>query len=83
MDLERAWAISSLVSSSWEGWGASLPLPGGAGLGGKKGSRRAWLIVTGESASGREGKRGVFRGATNFFAVHMFCEVVLAKMEDQ
>ena len=37
----------------------------------------------GESASGREGKQGVFRGETNFFAVHMFCGVVLAKKVDQ
>ena len=39
--------------------------------------------MAGESASGREGNRGVFLGATNFFAFHMFCGVVLARVEDQ
>ena len=81
--MERAWAISALVRGSWEGWGVSLPRMGRAGLAGKKWSRRAWLIVAGESASGREGKRGFFLGETNFFAVHIFCWVLLARKEDQ
>ena len=59
----------------------SLPQLGGAGLGGKKWLRRAWLIEAGELDSRREGNRGVFLGEANFFAVYMFCVVVLAKKE--
>ena len=81
--MESAWVISSLVSGSWVGWGTSLPRFRGAGLGGKKWARRAWLIVAGELASGREGNRGVFLGETNFFSIHMFCGVVLARKADQ
>ena len=40
-------------------------------------------MEAGVSAPGRAGNRGVLQGATNFFAVHMSCEVVLAKNTDQ
>ena len=41
------------------------------------------MISTGELASGRLGKRGVLRGVTNFFAVHMLWGVVLARKSAQ
>ena len=78
-DLARAAAISSLVRGSADGWGWRRPRVGSSGLGGKKWSRRALLISTGESAPGRSGKRGVLRGVTNFFAVQMLWGVVLAR----
>ena len=49
----------------------------------KKWSNRAQLIEAGESARGRVGNWGILWGATNFFAVHMFCGVVLAMNDDQ
>ena len=82
-DLDSAAAISSLVRGSAEGWRWRRPRVGSSGFGGKKWSRRALLISAGEVASGRSGKRGVLRGATNFFTVQMLWGVVLARKSDQ
>ena len=71
MDLTRAAAISSLVRGTAEGCRWRRPHLGSSGFGGKKWSRRASLISTGELAPGRSGKRVVFLGVTNFLAVHM------------
>ena len=78
-DLAKAAAISSLVTVSAEVWRWRRSRVGSSGFGGKKWLRRALLISSGEVASGRSGNRGVLRGETNLFAVHMLWGVVLAR----
>ena len=82
-DLASSSAISSLVSGTAKGLRWRRPLGGSSGLGGKKWFRRASFISTGELAPGSSGKRGVLRGATNFFAVQMSWGVVFARKSAQ
>ena len=78
-NLARAAATSSLVRGTADGCRWRRPRVGSSGFGGKKWSRRALLIYTGELAPGRSGNRGVLWGVTNFFAVQMLWGVVLAR----
>ena len=66
-DLARVLASSSLVSGITDVLRQRRSLGGRSGLGGEKCLRSASLILTGESAPGRSGKRGVLRRATNSF----------------
>ena len=82
-DLASAAAISSLVSGTAEWLRWRRPLGGSSAFGGKMWLRRASLISTGELAPGNSGKRGVFLGATNFFAVQILWGVVFARKSAQ
>ena len=82
-DLARAAAISSLVRGTAKGCQWRQPRVGSSAFGGKKWSRRALLISTGELAPGISGNRGVLRGVTNFFAVQILWGVVLARKSVQ
>ena len=82
-NLARAAVIFSLVRWSAEEWRWRRPRRWSSGFAGKKWSRRALLISTGELASGRSGKRETLQGVTNFFVVQILCGVVLARKSDQ
>jgi len=82
-DWERASLISSSVRGVAEGCLFRPPLFGRGSLGGKKWSRSALLIANGSKASGREGKLGVFLGATSCLAVHMLFGEAFARKAAQ
>jgi len=80
-DLLSGSLISSLVRWSPDGSCDRHPLEGRGSFDGKKGARRALLMVTGSEAPGREGN--VFLLAMNCLAVQMFWVLVLARKSAQ
>jgi len=72
---------SSLVSSGQSPKGRRIEGSGAQERGGKKWSRRAWFISSGDQAPGRLGKRGAGKPAAIFFTAQINPGVAEAKRD--